>query len=62
VNRQNGGVAYVLARSAAPRVSGSVTLTEAEAVDLKAGKFYLSVISRRSPRLRARGDLVLRVA
>jgi amidase len=56
-NRQNGGVAYVLAKSATPSISGTVTLTEVEAGDLKAGKFYLSVISRRSPRLAARADL-----
>jgi amidase len=57
-NRQNGGVAYVLAPSAIPQISGMVTLTEAEATDLKAGKFYLAAISRRSPRLSARADLV----
>jgi hypothetical protein len=38
---------------------GSVTLTEAEAADLKAGKLYLAVVSRRTPRLSARADLVL---
>ena len=57
-NRQNGGVAYVLAKSSTPRVTGSVTLTAAEATDLKAGKCYLAVISAKSPRLSARGDLV----
>ena len=57
-NRQNGGVAYVLAKSSSPTVSGLVTLTAAEAADLKAGKFYLAVISAKSPRLSARGDLV----
>ena len=56
-NRQNGGVAYVLAKSATPLISGTVTLTEVEVGDLKAGKFYLSVLSRRSPRLGARADL-----
>jgi len=56
-NRQNGGVAYVLAKSATPSISGTVTLTEVEVGDLKAGKFYLSVLSRRSPRLGARADL-----
>jgi hypothetical protein len=58
-SRQNGGVAYVLARSAAPQISGTITLTEAEATDLKAGKFYLSVLSKKSPRLSARADLIL---
>ena len=58
-NRQNGGVAYVLAKSLAPSISGVVTLTEAEVPDLKAGKFYVAVLSRKSPRLSARADLVL---
>jgi hypothetical protein len=40
-------------------MAGTVTLTEAEAADLKAGKFYLAVLSRKSPRLSARGDLIL---
>jgi Asp-tRNA(Asn)/Glu-tRNA(Gln) amidotransferase A subunit family amidase len=58
VSRQNGGVAYVLAKSTAPQISGAVTLTEQEAGDLKAGKFYLGVLSLRSPRVSARADLV----
>ena len=57
--RQNGGVAYILAKSTAPQISGTVTLTEAEVADLKAGKFYLAALSRVSPRLSARADLVL---
>jgi len=57
-NRQNGGVAYVLARSSGPTVTGVVTLSAAEAADLKAGKCYLAVISAKNPRLSARGDLV----
>ena len=56
--RQNGGVAYILAKPAAPQISGTVTLTEAEATDLKAGKFYVAALSRVSPRLSARADLV----
>jgi hypothetical protein len=56
-NRQNGGVAYVLAKSPASSISGTATLTEAEVGDLKAGKFYLAVLSRKSPRLSARADL-----
>jgi len=58
-NHQNGGVAYVLAKSSAPLIAGTVTLTEAEATDLKTGKFYLSAISTKSPRLSARGDITL---
>jgi hypothetical protein len=57
-SRRNGGVAYVLARTSSPRVTGVVTLTAAEVADLKAGRFYLAVISARSPRMSARGDLV----
>jgi amidase len=56
--RQNGGVAYVLAKSTVPQISGTLTLTEAEVADLKAGKFYLAALSRISPRLSARADLV----
>ena len=56
-NRQNGGVAHILAKSAAPSIAGKVTLSEPEANDLKAGKLYVAVISRKSPRLSARADL-----
>ena len=59
-NRPNGGVAYVLAKAGhRSPISGSVTLVEAETADLKAGKFYLSVVSRKNPLLRARADIVL---
>ena len=57
-NRQNGGVAYILAKSPAAPISGKVMLSEPEASDLKAGKFYVAVISRKSPRLSARANLV----
>jgi Asp-tRNA(Asn)/Glu-tRNA(Gln) amidotransferase A subunit family amidase len=57
-NRQNGGVAYILAKSPAAPISGRVMLSEPEASDLKAGKFYVAVISRKSPRLSARANLV----
>jgi amidase len=60
VNRPNGGVAYILAKSGSAHVEGAVTLSEPEAVDLKAGKLYLAVVSRRDPRLGARADLVPR--
>jgi hypothetical protein len=56
--RQNGGVAYILAKSPAPQISGTLTLTEAEVTDLKAGKFYVAALSRVSPRLSARADLI----
>nr|AQQ75051.1 hypothetical protein [uncultured bacterium] len=57
-SRPNGGVAHILSRSPSARVTSAVTLTEAEAADLKAGKLYLSVVSAASPRIAARGDLV----
>jgi hypothetical protein len=58
-NRTNGGVAYVLAKSGASKISGRVTLLEAEAADFKAGKFYVSAVSRKDPRSGARADIVL---
>jgi len=58
-SRPNGGIAYILAKSPTSKVSGHVTLLEAEAADLRAGKFYVSAISRKNPRLSARANLVL---
>jgi amidase len=58
-NRSNGGVAYILAKAPVLKTAGTVMLTEAEAGDLKAGKFYVSAIDVKNPRLSARGDLVL---
>src|SRR5262249_8520626 len=57
-SRPNGGVAPILAKTMTASVSGTVTLLEAEAADLKAGKCYLSVVSRKNPRLSARADIV----
>jgi amidase len=59
VSRPNGGVAYILAKAPASRISGTITLLEAEAVDLAAGKFYVSAISRKSPREAARANILL---
>jgi Asp-tRNA(Asn)/Glu-tRNA(Gln) amidotransferase A subunit family amidase len=56
-NRRNGGVAHILSKSAVPRAAGRVTLTDAEASDLKTGKFYVSATSKKSPLLAARLDL-----
>ena len=56
--RPNGGVAYILRKGPGANAAGSVTLSEAEAADLKAGKLYLSVVSRRTPTLSARADLI----
>jgi amidase len=57
-NRPNGGVTQILAKQATEHVRGAVTLSEQEEADLKAGRLYLAVISRRSPRLSARADLI----
>ena len=59
MNRPNGGVAHILAKSPSARVDGAVTLSEPEAADLKAGKLYLAVVDKRDPRLSARADLAL---
>jgi hypothetical protein len=58
-NRTNGGVAFILSKSSTSSIAGKVVLTEAEANDLKGGKFYISAISRKSPRLSARANLAL---
>jgi Asp-tRNA(Asn)/Glu-tRNA(Gln) amidotransferase A subunit family amidase len=55
----NGGVVCVLAKSLKSRAAGSVQLSEPEAADLEAGKCYVSAVSRRSPRLSARANLVV---
>jgi amidase len=59
-SRQNGGVAQILSKSAAPRITGVVTLTTGEVADLKAGRLYVAAISTKSPRLSARADLIAR--
>jgi Asp-tRNA(Asn)/Glu-tRNA(Gln) amidotransferase A subunit family amidase len=58
-NRPNGGVAYILARSIKSSASGRITLLEPEAADLKAGKCYISAISKANPLVGARADIVL---
>ena len=57
--RPNGGVTQILTKQAQPQMRGVVMLTAQEAADLKAGKLYLSIVSRRNPRLSARADLAL---
>jgi len=57
--RVNGGVIHILAKSSSDRLNGAVTLSEAEAADLKAGKIYLSVLSSGRSGSRIREDLVL---
>ena len=56
-NRPNGGVAHVLTKRLDGRVTGTVTLLEAELADLKAGKCYVAAVSRRSPLVAARADI-----
>jgi Asp-tRNA(Asn)/Glu-tRNA(Gln) amidotransferase A subunit family amidase len=58
LNRPNGGVAYRLANGDGPAIRGQIRLHEDEAADLRNGKFYVSVISRKDPRQSARGDIV----
>jgi Asp-tRNA(Asn)/Glu-tRNA(Gln) amidotransferase A subunit family amidase len=55
--RPNGGVAHILAKSPVPHVTGVVTLSEQEGADLKAGKLYVAMVSRKNPRLGSRGNL-----
>jgi hypothetical protein len=57
-NRPNGGVAHILTKRLDGRVTGTVTLLDAELADLKAGKCYLAAVSRRSPFVAARADIV----
>jgi amidase len=58
-NRPNGGVAYILAKAPALKSTGRLQLTEAEASDLRAGKFYVSAVESRNPLAGARGNVVL---
>ena len=58
-NRPNGGVAYILAKAPALKSTGRLQLTEAEATDLRAGKFYVSAVESKNPLAGARGNLVL---
>jgi hypothetical protein len=57
--RPTGGVAHVLAKAARSQITGKVTLTQAEADDLRAGRLYVSLLSKRSPLESARADIML---
>ena len=57
-SRMNGGVAYILSKVSRSPTAGVVILTEGEAADLVAGKFYVSAMSKKGPRLSIRADLV----
>jgi amidase len=59
VNRPNGGVTSILAKQGVTQSSGVVTLTVAEAADLRAGKLYVAAVGVTDPRLSARATLVL---
>jgi Asp-tRNA(Asn)/Glu-tRNA(Gln) amidotransferase A subunit family amidase len=58
-NRPNGGVAYVLAKELKQRARGTVRLLPAEAADLRAGKCYISAVSRKNARLSARANIIV---
>jgi hypothetical protein len=51
-------VIAILEKQPTGSIRGVVALSEQETGDLKAGKLYLSVVSRKTPGLSARGDLV----
>jgi len=54
---RRGGVAYILSKASQSPTAGVVSLTEGEAADLVAGKFYIAAMSKKSPRLSARANL-----
>ncbi len=58
-SRPSGGVAHILAKVPSSRISGVLTLLEAEVADLEAGKLYISAISKKNPRAGARGNIIL---
>jgi hypothetical protein len=51
-------VAHVLTKRLDRRVTGTVTLLEAELADLKAGTCYVAAVSRQSPLVGVRADIV----
>jgi Asp-tRNA(Asn)/Glu-tRNA(Gln) amidotransferase A subunit family amidase len=57
--RPNGGVAHVLAKAGHATLTGRVTLTAAEADDLKLGRMYVALLSKASPLRSARADIVM---
>ena len=56
-SRPNGGVAHVLTKRLDGRMTGTVTLLDAEMADLKAGKCYVAAVSRRNPLVGVRADI-----
>jgi len=59
LERPNGGVAYILGDAGSSAWRGVIRLSEDEAEDLRAGKLYVSVVSKTDPRHSARGDIIL---
>ncbi len=55
---KNAGVAVPLANIAASPVEGSTTLTEAQAADLMAGKYYVNVHTAANPGGEIRGQVM----
>jgi Cu/Zn superoxide dismutase len=55
----NGPVVYALATAGFDDVAGSITLTDADVSDLRAGNFYLNIHSTGNPAGFARGQIVL---
>ena len=55
----NGPIVHPLSLEGFTVVSGSITLSDAEVADLKAGNFYVNVHSKASPGGFARGQMVL---
>jgi Asp-tRNA(Asn)/Glu-tRNA(Gln) amidotransferase A subunit family amidase len=58
-SRPNGGVMHILSKPPALQASGRVTLTDAEAADLRAGKLYMSAVEARNPLRSARANLIV---
>ena len=55
---KNAGVALAIPNAAASPVEGSATLTDAQAADLMAGKYYVNVHTAASPGGEIRGQVM----
>ncbi|QWG14950.1 CHRD domain-containing protein [Bradyrhizobium sediminis] len=53
----NGGVALAIPNAAASPVEGSATLTDAQAADLMAGKYYINIHTAANPAGEIRGQV-----
>src|SRR5436309_7175586 len=54
---KNAGVAVAIPNATASPVEGSATLTDAQAVDLTAGKYYINIHTAANPRGEIRGQV-----